>query len=119
MKDSNDGSGGVPPEAPASGPVAPIPVPVSLPADEASQLPPLPPGVMKPVAAKTGTAGPSLVPSTEPSVELAARASAAAPPPDAEAEPAPVSAPPEPAPEIASEPPESVPSVLQVLAPHM
>ena len=130
MKDSNDGSDGVRPEAPASEPVASIPVSVAVTAtaDEGARLPPVPPGVMKPAAAaKTGTAGVSLVPSTEPSVELAARASAAAPPPAAdatgaadaadadpvEAEQAPASAPPP------SEAPESAPSVLQVLAPHL
>src|SRR5687768_9945062 len=118
MKDSNDGSGGALPEAPASEPVASIPVSVSVTdtADEESQLPPLPPGVMKPAtAAKTGAPGVSLVPSTEPSVELAARSRELGPPPGDDPAPASVSS----EPVAPSEPPESAPSVLQVLAPHL
>lgn len=151
MSDSKDGSSEVPSKSPDLGagnsesrerhaePSA---------TDVGAQLPPVPGGVMERAAAKPTTGvGTSLVPSTEPSAELAARAQVGteapaeeatateaqgqspAPPSDAPAEDAgPESAPASVAPSTRGalvelvEPVESrasEPSVLQVLAPHL
>lgn len=131
MSDSNDGSSGMPPESPDldvhnSGlrerQVAPSPAGSGVEDGPQPQLPRVPEGVMTKAQVKpTAGVATSLVPSTEPSAELAARSVGTEPPPVAETEAAPVSAPPSALPSSPAsegERPESEPSVLQVLAPH-